>query len=49
MTTNTNIAVFWNVKPCSLVEVYWSIKGSHSFQHPGSQMMEGVAFSETLV
>jgi len=49
MTTNMNITVFWNVKQCSLVEMYWSIRRFHSFQHSGSPVMEGVAFSEKLV
>jgi len=49
MTKNKLIAIFGNVTRCSLLEVYWSIRGSHSFQLSVFPMMEGLAFSEILV
>jgi hypothetical protein len=43
------MAVFWDVAPCSLVEVYQRLRGVCCLHHQGDEMMEAISTSETLV
>jgi hypothetical protein len=43
------ITVFWDVAPCSLVEVRWCFRGDYYLHHHGDDdlMMEAISTSET--
>jgi hypothetical protein len=45
------MTVFWEVAPCSLVEIYWRFKGAYCLHHQGGEsvMMEAASTSETSI
>jgi hypothetical protein len=36
-TEDTKVAVFWDVAPCSLVEVYRRVRGAYCLLHQGAR------------
>jgi hypothetical protein len=46
---STKMGVFWDVTPCSLVEVYQRFRGPCCLHHEDALMMEAGWTSETLV
>jgi hypothetical protein len=49
MAVSMKMTVFWNVAPCSLVEIDRRFRGAYYLHHQGALIMEAVNTSEMSV